>query len=70
MADIPKKETSLKLVYVLDLNGDDEVTKSRTIAGINPDVSDEQVLGLANAMLKLESKSAHISRVDAQPLGA
>ncbi|MGL5256737.1 MAG: DUF1659 domain-containing protein [Proteocatella sp.] len=70
MADTAKNETSLKLVYVLEINGDDEVTKSRTIAGINPDASDEQVLELANAILKLQNKQAHISRVDAQVLGA
>lgn len=70
MADTVKNETSLKLVYVLEINGDDEVTKSRTIAGINPDASDEQVLELANAILKLQNKQAHISRVDAQSLGA
>lgn len=62
--------TALKMVYVLGMNGDKEITKSKTISDLNTAATNEQVLGLANAILKLQQKQAHISRIDAQSLAA
>ena len=62
--------TALKMVYVLEMNGDKEITKSKTISDLNTTATNEQVLGLANAILKLQQKPAHISRIDAQSLAA
>ena len=62
--------TALKMVYVIDMNGDKEITKSKTISDINTNATNEQVLGLANAILTLQTKPAHISRIDSQNLAA
>lgn len=69
MADTTKNATSLKMVYVLDIKDEKEITKSKTISDINPEVTDEQLIEFANAILKLQQKTAHIARVDSQDLG-
>lgn len=69
MADITKNATALKMIYVIEVKDEKEITKSKTISDINPEVTDEQLREFANAILKLQQKTAHIARVDSQDLG-
>lgn len=70
MASSTKIATSLKLVYNLGMDGDKVISKSKTIAGINIDATDDHVYGFAEALLKLQDKPASISRVDSEILNA
>lgn len=70
MATSTKLASALKMIYVTGTDGTDEITKSRTIANINMEATDENVYGFAEAMLLLQNHGASVSRIDSEILTA
>ena len=70
MATSTKLASALKMIYVTGTDGADEIKKSRTIANINMEATDEHVYGFAEAMLLLQEHGASVSRIDSEILTA
>lgn len=70
MATSTKLASALKMIYVTGTDGAAEITKSRTIANINMEATDEHVYGFAEAMLLLQEHGASVSRIDSEILTA
>lgn len=64
MATAVLKDSALKLAYDFGTLEGKQVIKTKTIGNIRPTATDEQLLGFANALFTVQSKTAEVSRVN------
>lgn len=70
MANAQKTGVALKLSYDLGTIDDKKVIKTRTIQGIRLDITEAELLEVAQAMLVLQEYPADVSKVDTSTITA
>ena len=64
MANKVLKAVSLKLDYDLGMSGEKKIVKSKTVTGINRSVADADLYAFAEALLRVQSHSATINKIE------
>lgn len=64
MANKVLKAVALKLDYDLGMSGDKKVIKTKTVAGINNTVSDDDLYAFAEALFRVQNYTATINKVE------
>lgn len=70
MANTVKTGVALKLVYDLGMVDDKRVLKSRTIQSVRLDITEAEMLSVAQAMLAVQEHPAEVSKLDTSSITA